>query len=213
MADIFKQARLPTGIDALDRQLDGGLPGGTVLAFTAPPASQSELLLYELCATRETLYLTTDRADHAVADALRRSAVPMESPQIQYVDSSAPLDDAARIARDVGEGMNLIIDPVDTLERAERGRYSRFLNELQNHMHNTGSIAALHCLRGNDVPPLRTTTEHLADVVFDLSVTRAGAELETRLAVPKFRGGEALRETIKLELADRVRVDTSRDIA
>ena len=39
------------------------------------------------------------------------------------------------------------------------------------------------------------------------------ADVDVRLAVPKVRGGVALNETIKLELGDRIRVDTSRDIA
>jgi len=53
----------------------------------------------------------------------------------------------------------------------------------------------------------------MADVVFDLQQKYDGTEVDTRLAVPKFRGGQALSETIKLELGERVRVDTSRDIA
>jgi hypothetical protein len=56
-------------------------------------------------------------------------------------------------------------------------------------------------------------TEHVADVVFQLHTEYSGDTVETRLAVPKFRGGRALSETIKLELAESVRIDTSRDIA
>jgi hypothetical protein len=53
----------------------------------------------------------------------------------------------------------------------------------------------------------------MADVVFSLDTRVSGESIENRLAVPKFRGGRALSETIKLELGDRVRIDTSRDIA
>lgn len=53
----------------------------------------------------------------------------------------------------------------------------------------------------------------MADVVFDLDTKIDGSEIVNRLAVPKFRGGRALDETIKLRLAERVSVDTSRDIA
>jgi hypothetical protein len=53
----------------------------------------------------------------------------------------------------------------------------------------------------------------MADVVFDLE-TRVGSDtVENRLTVPKFRGGRALPEVIKLELEDGVDIDTSRDIA
>ena len=48
--------RLRTGIDVLDRKLDGGLPAGSIVVLNATPASQAELFLYELTATRGTLY-------------------------------------------------------------------------------------------------------------------------------------------------------------
>lgn len=205
--------RLALGIDPLDRQLGGGLPAGSTVAYCAPPASQSELLLYELTARRDTLYLTTDRSEDAVSDALRKTTCPTGDPEVRFVPGDTPLENARRMVRGVGEATNVIIDVGDSLERTDRGRYQRFLNELGNHMQNTGSLAFLHCLRGDDEPALRATTQHMADVVFDLHQERHGTEVETRLGVPKFRGGRALSETMKLELAERVRVDTSRDIA
>jgi KaiC/GvpD/RAD55 family RecA-like ATPase len=73
--------------------------------------------------------------------------------------------------------------------------------------------AHLHCLDGHGVPELRDTTEHMADIVFELDTRVKGDRVENRLAVPKFRGGQALADVIKLELADEVEIDTSRDIA
>jgi KaiC/GvpD/RAD55 family RecA-like ATPase len=205
--------RLSLGIGPLDRELDGGLPPGSVVAYCAPPASQSELLLYELTRTRGTLYLSTDRSEDAVHDAIEKATCPTGDPEIRFVPGDAPLENARRMVREVTEEANVVIDTGDALERTDRGRYQRFLNELGNHMQNTGSIALIHCMRSGAEPDLRTTTTHMADVVFDLNQERRGTELETRLAVPKFRGGRALAETIKLELEERVRVDTSRDIA
>jgi len=205
--------RLPLGVDPLDREFDGGLPAGSVVAFCVPPASQSELLLYELTARRETLYLTTARSEDAVADALAKATCPTGDPEVRFVPADAPLENARRMIRGVGEETNVIIDTGDLLERADRGRYQRFLNELGNHMQNTGSVALVHCMRGSAEPDLRSTTQHMADVVFNLHQERNGTEIETRLGVPKFRGGRALAETMKLELEERVRVDTSRDIA
>jgi hypothetical protein len=79
-------------------------------------------------------------------------------------------------------------------------------------MVNTESLAVLHAMHG-DAPDNRRLTEHMADVVFDLQTDTSGSEIVNRLAVPKFRGGVALEETIKLQLTDGVTIDTSRDIA
>ncbi len=205
--------RLPTGIDVLDRKLSGGIPAGSVVALTASPASQSELLLYELTVPRETLYLTTERSAAAVRDAIERTNAPAGTPEIEQIGGEAPLDQITRLMGTLPEGSTLIVDPVDALERREPARYRRFMNGLQTTMVNTGSIAVLHCLAGSEPPPRRDLTEYMADVVFSLDTTISGESIENRLAVPKFRGGRALGETIKLELAERVLIDTSRDIA
>jgi len=207
-------ARLKTGIEVLDRKLEGGIPEGSIIALTADPASQAELLLYELTATRGTLYLTTGRSDQSVQDGLDRSPAGTGNPTIRQVGSDGePLDQAQQLIRALPESANLIIDPVDTLERRGAERYTNFLNELQTQMVNTGGLAFLHCLDGRSPPENRDISEHMADVVFDLQTRLNGEEIENRLLVPKFRGGGALTEAIKLELTEAVTIDTSRDIA
>lgn len=206
-------SRLATGIDVLDRQLGGGIPAGSVVLLAADPASQSELFLNELTTTRGTLWISTLRSEVAVQDSLDRCISPTGSPTIRDVGGDAPLDTANKLVRDLPEGANLIIDVVDILERNEVPRYRKFLNGLQTHMVNTRGLTILHGLKGESVPENRDLTEHMADIVFDLSTEIDGSEIENRLAVPKFRGGQALNETIKLRLADKVTVDTSRDIA
>ncbi|PSP88093.1 transcriptional regulator [Halobacteriales archaeon QS_4_69_34] len=205
--------RLPTGIGVLDQRLGGGIPAGSVLALTASPDSQAELILYELTAARETLYLTLDRSEFALADDLRRTAVETGDPQVQYVGGDDPIEHTTELVETLPEASNLVIDPHSILERVERSRYLEFVAQLQAQVITTDSLAVLHCLEGHDVPALRDLTEHVADVVFRLETSVEGARVENRLAVPKFRGGRALTDTIKLELLDRVEIDTSRDIA
>lgn len=205
--------RLRTGIDVLDRMLDGGIPPGSVIAITASPASQSELLLYELTATRRTLYLSSKRSSAAVRDALDRANTRVGNPNVQELTADAPLDHATQQLRALPEESNLIIDPIDPLEHASASRYQNFLNSVQTHMINTEGLTFLHCLKGRAVPDERDTTEYMADVIFDLDTSVRGDSIENRLTVPKFRGGRALDEPIKLELSERVSVDTSRDIA
>jgi KaiC/GvpD/RAD55 family RecA-like ATPase len=205
--------RLRTGIDALDRTLEGGLPVGSVVALCATPASQAELLLYELTATRETLYLSFDRDERAVADGFSRTTAPTGDPTIQYIPDDAPFERAVRAVGTVPEAANVILDPADVLETKEPARYRNFLNELRARTTETGGLAVLHCLEGHGISDLRDTTEHMADAVFRLRTDIEGDTVSNRLAVPKLRGGRALAETVKLRLTDGVSIDTSRDIA
>jgi len=208
--------RLRTGIEVLDRQLEGGIPAGSVVALCASPASQAELFLYELTATRGTLYLTLNRTEESVYAGIQRTSTRTGDPTVRDITGDAPIENAAKLVSALPESSNLIVDPVDVLEMDADGdpaRFHNFMNTLQNHITNTEGLALLHCLDGNDAPSLRDTTQHMADVVFELSTEVKGDRVENRLAVPKFRGGRALTDVVKLELADEVAVDTSRDIA
>jgi len=206
--------RLRTGIDVLDRKLDGGIPAGSIVALTAQPASQAELFLYELTATRGTLWLSLDRTAESVVASIEQTPANTGDPTVRHISGEAPLDNAGKLVSALPETSNLIVDPLDVLEAQEpHSRFRAFMNDLQNHIVNTGSLAILHCLDGRDVPPLRDTTEHFADVVFQLKTRTAGDEVENKLAIPKFRGGRAPNDIIKLDLVEQVSIDTSRDIA
>ncbi len=206
--------RLRTGIDVLDRKLDGGIPAGSMVALTAHPASQAELFLYELTATRGTLWLSLDRTAEAVTMSMEHTPAETGDPTVRHISGEAPLDNAGKLISALPETSNLIVDPLDVLESQEPpSRFRSFMNDLQNHIFNTDSLAILHCLDGRSVPPLRDTTEHFADVVFDLQTDATGDEVKNQLAIPKFRGGRAPSDIIKLDLVEEVSIDTSRDIA
>ena len=206
--------RLRTGIDVLDRKLDGGIPAGSIVVLSAQPASQAELFLYELTATRGTLWLSLDRTAESVVASIEETPANTGDPTVRHISGEAPLDNAGKLVSALPETSNLIVDPLDVLEAQEpHSRFRAFMNDLQNHIVNTGSLAIVHCLDGREVPPLRDTTEHFADVVFQLDTTTNGDEVENRLAIPKFRGGRAPTDVIKLNLVEEVSIDTSRDIA
>jgi KaiC/GvpD/RAD55 family RecA-like ATPase len=206
--------RLRTGIDVLDRKLDGGIPAGSIVALSASPASQAELFLYELTATRGTLWLSLNRTGEAVRDSIENTPAETGDPTVRHISGEAPLDNAGKLVSALPETSNLIVDPLDVLESQEPpSRFRSFMNDLQNHIFNTNSLAILHCLEGRSVPPLRDTTEHFADVMFHLQTDIKGDEVENRLSIPKFRGGRAPADTIKLDLVEEVSIDTSRDIA
>ncbi|SNZ05184.1 RecA-superfamily ATPase, KaiC/GvpD/RAD55 family [Natronoarchaeum philippinense] len=208
-----------TGIDLLDRHLGGGIPAGSVVALTAPPASQSELLLYELVGRRRTLYLSAERTaddvrsvlDEQTSDAAGRASDAEW--HVRETRGDDQIDRATRLLRSLADDALVIVDPVDALERSDRRRYRRFLAELRDEMEASGGVAVLHCLDGRDAPPLRDVTEYMADVVFDLSTEVQQETVRTRLRVPKFRNGAAPTDVIRLQLTDEVAVDHSREIA
>lgn len=204
---------LATGIDILDRRLDGGIPEGSVIALVAPPSSSAELLLYQLTAARQTLYLTTVRSAAAVRDALDTTRAPVGNPTVRELTAAEVLDQAHRAIGRVGEEAQLIVDPLDPIENREASRFVTFLNELQTQMQNTKGFAVLHCLHDGGDPTNRRLTLHAADIVFNLQMEVRGSNLVNRLTVPKNRGGRAINDEIKLELTEEVAVDTSRDIA
>jgi hypothetical protein len=185
-----------------------------MVALTAHPASQAELFLYELTATRGTLWLSLDRTAEAVTVSMENTPAETGDPTVRHISGEAPLDNAGKLISALPETSNLIVDPLDVLESQEPpSRFRSFMNDLQNHIFNTDSLAILHCLDGRSVPPLRDTTEHFADVIFDLQTDIDGDEVENQLAIPKFRGGRAPSDIIKLDLVEEVSIDTSRDIA
>lgn len=206
-------ATLETGIEVLDRQLGGGVPAGSTIAFTAPPASSAELVLYELTAARATQYLTTVRSEAAVRDALAATPSTTGDPMVRSLADGEVLDRASRAIDHLDEGQALIIDPVDPLEARDATRYVSFLNDLQTRLQNTRGYAVLFALDDAHHPANRRLTLHSADIIFDLETEVRGSTLVSRLTVPKNRGGAAITDEIKLELVDRVAVDTSRDIA
>lgn len=206
-------ARLSTGVELLDQRLGGGIEPGRVVAFSAPPVSQSELFLARLASTRRTLYLTTKRSESAVESFLDRAGVDVTDCAVRRVDDERPFEHARRLVRSLPDGVDVVVDPMGPFERSDGVRLWNFLNELREHVGGAESLAFLHCLRGNSVPEWRDTTEYMADVVFELRTEVAGDAVENRLLVPKVRGGEPIPDAIKLDLRREVSIDTSRDIA
>ncbi len=206
-------SKLATGIDILDRQLEGGIPSGSIVALVAPPSSNAELLLYQLTAPRQSLYLSTVRSAAAVRDGLRATNAPTGDPTVRELTGAEVLDQANRAIGRLDEEMTLLIDPLDPIEQREYSRFVAFMNDLQTHLQNTGGFAVLHCLDDGHDPDHRRYTLHAADVVFDLQVELRGSSLVNRLTIPKNRAGSPIPVEIKLELVDEVAVDMSRDIA
>lgn len=205
--------RLETGVVALDRKLGGGLPTGRVVVLTAPPASQSELLLSRLATGRRTTYLTGERRAAAVRRSLDANGVDIDDATIYDVGHETPALDAIRYVQASDPGDLFVVDPVDPLEATDRDHYREFLAALSARMETVGTTAVLYGLAGDVDSPARRLTTYHADVVLDLETTVEDGTVRNWLTVLKFRGGAAFEESLRLELTERIGVDTSRDIA
>lgn len=204
--------RRETGIDLLDRRLNGGVSSGSITAVLSPPASQSELLLYELASVRPTLYLTTVRTAERVQGVMARLGTGTDDVVVAPLDHAAPVESALELVRELPETSTLIVDPIGVFERLPREEYRSFLNELHDHLAAVDAVGFFNCLEGRNVPPLRDLTEYAADVVFRLTTERRGESVENYLTVPKFRGGQSLEDVLKLSLTTDVDVDISRNL-
>jgi len=203
---------LPTGISVLDREFGGGIPSGSVVALKADPASQSELIVDRLARVRECRYVTTVRSVDAVEASLTLDDEADET-VVEDATGDDPFATALDAAAELSERGTIVVDSVDPLESDDRAEYGAFLGDLRRHVDDADGLAVLHALKGEAADRNRVVTEQIADVVFDLRTAVTGTEIVNRLVVPKFRGGAALEEPLKLKLTDSVSVDTSRDIA
>lgn len=229
----MKGRKLSTGInETLDRELNGGIPGGSILVFTAPPDSPSELILQEMMKERTTLYLTTTRSDDAVRASMEANGVsPDMNCFIGDIDAADVEADALMqgcmdrveemLSRMKSERYdladseyNIIIDTADVLEMEKHGWVTKFFRNMRAAMSEVDSdgLFILHCTKGEQTPEHRDLMLSLADVVWDLEKVIEGGEITYDLYIPKNRGGTALMESFQLELTDNVDVDTSRDI-
>ncbi|MFO8115704.1 MAG: transcriptional regulator [Halorubrum sp.] len=203
---------LPTGISVLDREFGGGIPSGSVVVLKADPASQSELILDRFALVRECQYLTTVRSVESVESSLTLDDAADDT-VVRDATGDEPLATVLDVAAGLPDGGTIVVDSADPLETRGREEYGEFLSDLRRHVDDADGLAVIHALKNASADRARVVTEQIADVVFDLRTTVTGTEIANRLVVPKFRGGAALEEPLKLKLTDSVSVDTSRDIA
>lgn len=194
----------PTGLDGLDEHLGGGIPPGNIVVLTAPPDSQSELMLYQFAAATDTRYLSTfrpaDEIEEVVASQFPEADIPVE----RVLDETLLEDPGGQF--DGLDGHGVVIDTATELERAGREQYRRSLDVLKRRLRATDSVALLHCLDVEPSPMRRGLTLGRADIVWRLRFAGLPDRVDPRLLVTKFRGGTTPRTALPLRFGDRVRV-------
>lgn len=204
--DVAASDRLSTGIGPLDVAFQGGLPPGSVVALTADPNSQSELLLHELAATRGTLYLSTSRSEAVVRSSLDASNAAVGNVTVRRLDDERPFEHARTLIEEIPPKANLVVDPANDLERRDQSAYDEFLNALVERMRESSGLAVLHCLEESPEPKNRPQTEHFADVVLEFESGVSEGAMTQRLTVPKSRRSRAPEAPVEIDLTEDLAV-------
>jgi KaiC/GvpD/RAD55 family RecA-like ATPase len=81
-----KEGFISTGIDKLDRLLEGGLPSGFTTVLLGSPGSSTEILVKQIASTGNTIYITTEETKDEIVDVMRR--FKWQITNIEFVDIS-----------------------------------------------------------------------------------------------------------------------------
>jgi len=78
---------ISTGIEKLDRLLEGGIPKGFTTLILGMPGSSIEILVKQMVTSGKVLYLTTEETKDEVLDAMKRFKWP--EPDADFIDISS----------------------------------------------------------------------------------------------------------------------------
>jgi KaiC/GvpD/RAD55 family RecA-like ATPase len=230
---------LKTGIEALDRQLDGGFASGSLVALVTPPEAPSGKVLHQVMRQRPTTYITTLRPRTDLETELMRLDNDIMDIDIQEVgdlkqkdkmlhsltesniysanisDRDRVLDEVNDIIESVDGNRNVIIDPMNPLEATEdKTAYQRVLRKQAAKLRDVNGLGLLHCYSYDQPPALRERTLATADAIWNLNMgTNNDGDLALRTTIPKNRGGTPIFEKLTLMMDKRtVYTDISRGI-
>jgi hypothetical protein len=213
--------RLSTGIGGLDRALDGGVPPGSLVVVTAEADSPAERIPYAFADAHPARYYSTLRPGGAVDEAMAASSAGVDefdfrdeedSPtRVQDVRRGDLLTGPSDRFASLSAGETVVVDPVNTLERADRDDYRTFLDGLVAGLRTAGGIGVLNAHTVPDTPAGRDLTLGLADVVLDLRML-VEDRVSWKLVVKKCRRGSIPPNPLALAFDDGVRVDETREL-
>ena len=228
--------RLMTGLSMLDRTLNGGIPKGSMVYFTAEPITQPEVFLFEFTTPRKTFYFTTDRSAPNVERHM--SELNFGYDQVEFFDIRDEFyGNILNTSTEFGEVNDRLIEfidsKVDYIYTTGEQNYTiifdnfSFLIDLGIDIHTLKSLlhkiyeynkerestCILFVLKGVHERRVETIFENVCDVIFDVDVEKKGDKISSKLSIPKIRGIPPVLEYIRFKVSDRINIDTSRDIA
>lgn len=230
------KTKLATGIDILDRNLNGGIPLGSLVYFSAYPMSMPDVFMYELSTPRKTYYFTTDKDPrHIVRNMVE---LDFEHSNVEFIDVhdyyynkllSSEKDKQIAASKTIqymneyldmikynGEkNITIILDSFSFLLdiSSDMDTLKRLLDKIYDIVDTNESVCYLMIVKGAHAEPVESRIQNWCDVIFDIDLERKGDKIVNKLTLPKIRGMAPLVEYIKFKVTDRITIDTSRDIA
>ena len=227
---------LPTGMNLLDRTLNGGIPKGSLVYFSADPKAQPEVFLFEFTTPRKTYYFTTN---HDPVHICRHMAeLNFSSDQIEFIDvhdeyynniyiSSQDNAEADRrviefidsrldeIYSNSTESFTIIFDNFSFLIDlgVDITILKRLLDKVYDLVIDRDSTCILMMIKGVHPERIENIFQTYCDTIFNIESDMKGDKISNKLSIPKIRGMAPVTEYIRFKIIDRVYIDTSRDIA
>ena len=228
-----------TGIGLLDINLEGGLPAGSVIYFSAGAGSMSEVFLYQFSSSRKTYYFTTSRRPRYIAQNITDTSFDVSN--IVFIDiySQYYLDKFGEMIDNVGnefvdkeiidfmeyqlknilskkgEEFNIIIDTFSFFLglNVNFGKILRLVNLIYEITKDTQSLSYLYVIKDAHDDRVENEIMNLCDTVFNVELERVGERMANKLSITKIRGRIAPADMLKFKVMHGVQIDTSRDIA
>ncbi|MEM0331945.1 MAG: RAD55 family ATPase [Archaeoglobaceae archaeon] len=241
MLEIFviqqlKTREIPTGIILLDRNLDGGIPKGSLVCVYAHPLAMPEVFLYHFSSVTKSFYFNTSRPAKYIKEDMERNSISSENVTFVDVFTQYYLNEFGQFVvedkyRDkeifdfLNESMEKICDKnkdfvlvVDSVSfflslNVEWSIKEWLLNKLYILSKENDTVVYAYLIKDLHSEDIVRRVLNISDVVIDISFERAGERIINKFAIPKIRGKKPILDYFRFYVDEGVQIDTAKDIA